>query len=114
MSALAPYSSLPLIVCRYVSAPPGSDTSRQYITTDADLGVYFRPDTGGKMLVGSLEPECDPLKWVDAPDKMDVSLSDQWTAHVYRAALRIPSLQIPRVQETKVRVRESMRVRVRV
>jgi sarcosine oxidase, subunit beta len=32
---------------------------------------------------------------VDDPDDWDRSLTEQWTAQVYRAALRIPTLPIP-------------------
>jgi sarcosine oxidase subunit beta len=41
-----------------------------------------------------MEPACDPLEWVD-PDDWDPSLTEQWTAQVYRAALRMPDLPIP-------------------
>jgi sarcosine oxidase subunit beta len=53
----------------------------------------MRSDVGGRLLVGGLEPACDPLEWVD-PDDWNTSLTEQWTAQVYRAALRIPSLPI--------------------
>ena len=65
------------------------------VVVDLDLGVYFRPDVGNKFLIGSTEPECDELIWVDDLDKMDDGISDQWTNQMYRAALRIPSMPIP-------------------
>ena len=37
---------------------------------------------------------CDPLEWADADD-WNRELTEQWTAQVYRAALRIPTLPIP-------------------
>ena len=45
-------------------------------------------------MIGSLEPDCDPLEWADADD-WNRELTEQWTAQVYRAALRIPTLPIP-------------------
>lgn len=38
------------------------------MVADLDLGQYFRPQRGGTVLVGSTEPECDPLEWIDDPD----------------------------------------------
>ena len=65
------------------------------VVVDLDLGVYFRPDLGNKFLIGSTEPECDELIWVDDLGKLDDSLTDQWTNQMYRATLRIPNLPIP-------------------
>ena len=39
--------------------------------SDADLGAYFRFLPGGQLLVGSMEPECDPLDWLDDPQRLD-------------------------------------------
>ena len=38
-----------------------------------DVGVYCREETGGMMLVGSLDPPCDAPEWVDDPDAFDYS-----------------------------------------
>jgi sarcosine oxidase subunit beta len=79
----------------YVPAPAGVDFSRQgLICADGDVGCYWRSDVGNKLLIGGLEPACDPLEWVD-PDDWNRELTEQWTAQVYRAALRIPTLPIP-------------------
>lgn len=79
----------------FVPAPAGADFARQpLICADGDVGCYWRSDVGGKLLVGGLEPACDPLEWVD-PDDWNRELSEQWTAQVYRAALRMPGLPIP-------------------
>lgn len=65
-------------------------------TSDGDSGVYFRPETGNAILVGSEDPECDDSTWVDDPDHYDRNLTDaQWKAQVYRLAKRIPNLPIP-------------------
>ena len=79
----------------YVPAPPGVDfAARGLICADGDVGCYWRSDTGNKLLIGGMEPPCDPLEWVDADD-WNRELTEQWTAQVYRAALRIPTLPIP-------------------
>jgi sarcosine oxidase subunit beta len=79
----------------YVPAPPGVDFGeRGLICADGDVGCYWRSDVGNKLLIGGLEPACDPLEWVD-PDDWNRELTEQWTAQVYRAALRIPTLPIP-------------------
>lgn len=66
------------------------------IWSDADSGVYFRPEVGNALLIGSKDPECDPREWLDDPDdwSRDVSI-DQWKNQVYRLAKRLPALQIP-------------------
>jgi sarcosine oxidase subunit beta len=66
------------------------------IVSDGDAGGYHRPEAGNLILVGSEDPACDELEWVDNPDDFnrDVTM-DQWNAQVYRIAKRIPSLSIP-------------------
>ncbi len=66
-----------------------------YHTNDADIGAYYRPEAGNRILTGSVDPECDPQEWVD-PDNFDTQVSkDQWKSQVYRLARRIPGLPIP-------------------
>ncbi len=62
---------------------------------DGDVGCYCRADTGDKILIGTLEPECDALEWIDDPDDFDRNHTEQWTAQAYRMAQRIPDLPIP-------------------
>jgi sarcosine oxidase subunit beta len=82
-------------VC-YLPFPEGQDNGQGYLVTDDDVGVYSREETGGMMLVGSLDPACDTPDWVDDPDDFNRELTDeQWKAQVYRMALRIPELKIP-------------------
>jgi sarcosine oxidase subunit beta len=65
-------------------------------TSDGDNAIYFRPETGNAILVGSEDPECDPKVWVDNPDVFDRNLTEaQWKAQVYRLAKRIPDLPVP-------------------
>lgn len=65
-----------------------------YVTQDADIGCYTRPEVGGNVLVGSLDPECDKEEWVD-PDEFNKNFTDQWKVQVYRQAQRFPGLPIP-------------------
>ncbi|MEM8924395.1 MAG: FAD-dependent oxidoreductase [Actinomycetota bacterium] len=62
---------------------------------DGDSGFYYRPDAHGNLLVGSLEPECDPLEWLDDADEADEGLSEQWEVQTLRVARRIPELGVP-------------------
>lgn len=62
---------------------------------DLDLGVYMRPDAGDSLLVGGTEPECDPLEWIDDPDRADPNVTARaFTAQVTRAARRLTGLRV--------------------
>ena len=62
---------------------------------DDDNGIYFRPETGNHILVGSTDPRCDPQDWVD-PDDYDQRLSaEQWEAQVLRLSRRLPPVGVP-------------------
>jgi len=65
------------------------------IVIDLDSGLYFRPEVGNKILIGSTEPDCEPRVWEDDLDNMDTHNSDLWFNQMCRAALRIPELEIP-------------------
>jgi len=71
------------------------------IVIDLDVGLYFRPEVGNKLLIGSTEPECDEKIWEDDLDTMDTNNTEQWYNQMYRASLRIPSLQIPNSKNQK-------------
>lgn len=81
----------------YTPAPEQLDNGgARMIVTDDDVGVYSRPETGDKILIGSLDPACDETDWVDEPDACDHEVTrPQWEAQVYRLAQRIPDLPIP-------------------
>jgi sarcosine oxidase subunit beta len=65
-----------------------------YHTNDADIGVYYRPETGNMILIGSVDPECDPKEFVN-PDNFNRQVTtSQWRAQVFRLARRIPDLPI--------------------
>jgi glycine/D-amino acid oxidase-like deaminating enzyme len=66
------------------------------IVADPDLGVYLRPQGGGQLIVGGLEPECDPLEWLDAPEDADPRPTARvYEAQTLRAARRLPGLGVP-------------------
>lgn len=71
-----------------------SGPSLRHVLTDADCGIYMRPEQSGHLLIGSLEPACDILEYLDS-EEYETSLTDQWTNQVWRAALRFPALGIP-------------------
>lgn len=81
-----------------VPAPPGVDFERQgFHTADGDLGLYFRPESGNTILVGSEDPPCDPREWVDDPEHFErTATREHFDAQVLRLAKRIPTLQVPR------------------
>jgi sarcosine oxidase subunit beta len=63
---------------------------------DPDLGIYVRPAGNGKILVGGMEPACDPLEWLDDPDDAAVRPTTAvFEAQMLRAARRLPGLEVP-------------------
>ncbi len=79
----------------HVPAPPAlAEAGGGMVMADEDAGVYYRPETGGHLMIGSIEPPCDPLLWTEA-DAAPPALSEQWTNQLWRGALRFPELPIP-------------------
>jgi len=79
----------------HVPSPEGVDwENRGVITSDGDTGVYTRPEVGNHWLIGSEEPACDPLEWVD-PDDYELGFTDQSRVQAMREAMRVPDLPIP-------------------
>ena len=81
----------------HVPAPPSLDWQQTgTAVADGDSGVYFRPEVGDAILVGSTDPSCDPHDWVDDPDSFNGSVTAaQWDRQVLRLARRIPDLRVP-------------------
>jgi sarcosine oxidase subunit beta len=80
----------------HVPAPEGMNWERDgYMLSDGDIGCYSRPEVGNHILIGSEDPECDPLLWVDDPDNYDTNFSDQFKCMVMREAMRVNDLAIP-------------------
>ena len=75
--------------------PVPSGASLELELGDPDLGVYLRPTPGG-VLVGGMEPECDPLEWLDLPEDADPHVTTAtYEAQTLRAARRVPGLTVP-------------------
>ena len=81
----------------HVPAPQGFDFEKDgFHTSCGDTGVYFRPETGNHILVGSEDPACEPRDWIEDPDHFNRNVTEfRWKAQVYRLARRIPDLPIP-------------------
>ena len=80
-----------------VPAPAGTglDEGGAFVA-DLDLGQYFRPQPGGSMMIGSTEPECDELVWVDDPDENSpYPTVDVWETAMLRFARRVPEFRVP-------------------
>lgn len=66
------------------------------VIADLDFGTYFRGTPSGGLIVGGLEPECDPMQWLDDPDDYNIKVTKPvFDAQVLRAARRLPSLPVP-------------------
>ena len=80
-----------------VGSPPGSGLhDGGALLADLDLGYYSRPQPGGTMLVGGVEPDCDPLEWVEDPDEVSPTPTVEcFEAQVWRLARRLPDLAVP-------------------
>lgn len=86
----------------YVNAPPGVNFERDgIIMTDFDTGVYIRPEVGNKILIGSIEPECDHLEYLNNPDEASSGFSEMHTTQIMRLALRFPEVQLPSAANTQ-------------
>ncbi len=80
-----------------VPAGDGVDfDGRGVMIGDEDTGVYFRPERGNNVLIGSTEPVCDELEWVEDPDNYRTTLTeDEHQLLVLRCARRVPSVGVP-------------------
>lgn len=66
------------------------------VVSDGDAGGYHRPEAGNLILVGSEDPACDTLEWIEDPDDFNTEVTqEQYQAQTYRLAKRIPTLRIP-------------------
>jgi glycine/D-amino acid oxidase-like deaminating enzyme len=74
----------------------GGDGSLGIAIADPDLGIYVRTVGNGNLLVGGMEPECDPLEWLDDPDAAAPQPTvPVFESQVLRAARRFPGLAVP-------------------
>lgn len=68
------------------------------VVGDLDSGVYFRPESGGReLIVGSLEPECDTLEWIDDADDWNTAVTvEGYERQVMRLMKRFPDVRLGR------------------
>jgi glycine/D-amino acid oxidase-like deaminating enzyme len=82
-----------------VPAPPGfnpADGGPGVSIADPDLGFYVRSAGAEGVLIGGMEPDCDPLEWIDDPDQANPHPTRRvFEAQVLRAARRFPKLRVP-------------------
>ena len=80
-----------------LSSPPSfSEESGSAFVADLDMGTYYRPQRGGTLIVGGMEPECDPLEWVEDPHHYtETPTPEAWDANTLRLARRMPELTVP-------------------
>jgi sarcosine oxidase subunit beta len=78
-------------------APRGLDYERHgFHVSDGDQAIYFRPESGNNILVGSEDPPCDPQVWVEKPDEYNRQVTTaQYEAQAYRLARRIRDITVP-------------------
>jgi sarcosine oxidase subunit beta len=70
------------------------------VVGDIDSGIYFRPEAGGRqIIVGSLDPECDAMEWVDDPDEWNADCTEAgYRRQVMRLMKRFPQARLGRRQ----------------
>lgn len=78
-------------------APADLDYETHGVTfADLDTGIYTRGESGNNILIGGIEPECDPLEWIDDPDGASEILDqDEFQLHVLRSNRRIIGMGVP-------------------
>ncbi len=80
----------------HVPSPEGFDYNNLgMMITDGDVGNYSRPEVGNNVLIGSEEPDCDDLDWIDDPDNYNTNFTEQWSMQIMRQAQRLKELPIP-------------------
>jgi|TARA_B100000315_G_scaffold260828_1_gene325947 sarcosine oxidase subunit beta len=75
--------------------PLFDESSPLLIVGDMDSGVYWRPEGGGRdIIVGSTEPECDDLDWIDDPDDYNDGITESyWRRQTMRLMQRFPQVK---------------------
>jgi glycine/D-amino acid oxidase-like deaminating enzyme len=68
------------------------------VVGDLDGGIYFRPESGGReLIVGSTDPDCDTLEWVEEPDAFDTGITEAYRQRqCLRLMKRFPEVRLGR------------------
>lgn len=63
---------------------------------DMDGGIYARPEAAGRdIVIGSTDPECDELEWVDDPDDFPQHITETWwQRQCLRLMKRFPEVRL--------------------
>ncbi len=86
----------------HVPGPPDFDfTADGFNVADDDSGIYFRPQPGNNILVGTTDPPCDPKVPVDPDAELGEVTADGWETNTMRINKRIPSLGVPLAHDKK-------------
>jgi sarcosine oxidase subunit beta len=86
----------------HVPGPPDVDYTEVGIAVaDDDSGIYFRPQPGNNILVGTTDPPCDPKVPVGPDDDLGELTVDGWETNTMRINKRIPSLGVPLPHQKK-------------
>jgi sarcosine oxidase subunit beta len=54
---------------------------------------------GNHVLIGSEDPDCDTLEWIEDPDQYNKNFTHQWKTQVMREAQRLVNLRIPNTMQ---------------
>ncbi|MEM7711666.1 MAG: FAD-dependent oxidoreductase, partial [Pseudomonadota bacterium] len=79
----------------HLPAPPDVYAGSGMVLSDSDACVYSRPEHGGNVLIGSEDPPCDVMEYLDDDTVYDRDFTDQWNVQAMRMAQRFPSIGIP-------------------
>ncbi|MFT5977979.1 MAG: sarcosine oxidase subunit beta [Candidatus Azotimanducaceae bacterium] len=86
----------------HVPGPPDMDfTADGFAVADDDSGIYFRPQPGNNILVGTTDPPCDPKVPVGPDEELGEITSDGWETNTMRINKRMPTLGVPLPHEKK-------------
>lgn len=79
------------------AAPAGVDYEADgMMVADLDQGMYFRPEAGNQIFIGSTDPECDGQEWVEDMSTLNREITEaRWNLQTLRLAKRIPGFGIP-------------------
>ena len=72
------------------------DGPRLPVVGDMDSGIYFRPEAGRRdIVVGSTDPACDALDWVEDPDDYRQGVTDLYRdRQCLRLMARVPEVRL--------------------
>ena len=80
-----------------IPAPEGMDYEQTgFHISDPDNGSYIIPHPNNHMMVGSVDPACDPKEWIEDPADFNRDIDqDQWLAQVSRVVRKVQGARIP-------------------